>query len=83
MHAPLRAEDGPAHGGETVHEELRIQLDDMVLRLKPRDVPTTRLIVRHFAEADEGTHLVHVVTDRLLKTEELGDFRIRDDLQEP
>jgi hypothetical protein len=75
MRAPIRREDRPAHLREAVHEKRRVELDDAVLRLEPRDVPRPTAVLHH-AEPDEGAHLVHVVPDRLVHAGERVDIGI-------
>jgi hypothetical protein len=66
VHAALRREDGPAHGGEAAHEERRGRLDDVVLGLEPGDMQRLlALALVDGAKAHEGGHLVHVTAHRL------------------
>ena len=64
VNAAIRGQDGPGHGGEAADEECGVGLDDVVVGLEPGDVLQATL-VRNFAEADEGAHLVGVAADAL------------------
>ena len=67
------------HLREAIDEKGRVQLNDVVLRLEPRDIPGIAAMLDH-PKTNERAHLVHIMPDRLVHLRERVNVRIhRDD----
>ena len=62
--AAFGRQDRPAHAGKAACKETRVDLDNVVVRLKPGHMQRASLVL-HLPETHKGAHLVHVARHRM------------------